>query len=183
VVWTGLTWLRIGTSGGLLWTRYWTFWFHKMLGSSWVAAQLAASQEELSSMSERAIKQRMRRSHVAGNWARKKVYKILIGKSEGTRHLGHKSREMWNTRGVRLDSTALRIGSCRWPLWTFGFDGRRMHLRNSLSKRAPVQLSEFRSKGKLVWHVPIFSFAYFCAEVRNGHTQLRVEMAARRPNK
>jgi hypothetical protein len=28
--------------------------FHKMLGSSWVAAQLAASEEGLSSMSERA---------------------------------------------------------------------------------------------------------------------------------
>jgi hypothetical protein len=29
---------------GLLWTRQWTFGFRKMLGSSWVAAQLAASQ-------------------------------------------------------------------------------------------------------------------------------------------
>jgi hypothetical protein len=53
MVWIGLIWLRIGTSGGLLWKRWWTFWFHKMLGSSWVAAQLAASQEGLSSMSER----------------------------------------------------------------------------------------------------------------------------------
>jgi hypothetical protein len=32
------------------WTRYWTFGFHKMLGNSSVAAQLAASQEGLSSM-------------------------------------------------------------------------------------------------------------------------------------
>jgi hypothetical protein len=40
-----------GTSGGLLWTRWWTFGFHKMMGSSWVAAQLAASQEGLSSVS------------------------------------------------------------------------------------------------------------------------------------
>jgi hypothetical protein len=44
--------LRIGTSGGLLWIRLWAFGFHKMLGSSWVAAQLAASQEGLSSKSE-----------------------------------------------------------------------------------------------------------------------------------
>jgi hypothetical protein len=51
-VWIGFIWLRIGTSGGLLWTRQWTFGFHKTLGSSWVAAQLAASQEGLSSMSE-----------------------------------------------------------------------------------------------------------------------------------
>jgi hypothetical protein len=50
MVWTGLIWLRIVTSGGLLWTRYWTFGFHKILGSSWVAAQLAASQERLGSM-------------------------------------------------------------------------------------------------------------------------------------
>jgi len=28
-VWTGCFWLRIGTSGGVLWTRYWTFEFHK----------------------------------------------------------------------------------------------------------------------------------------------------------
>jgi hypothetical protein len=32
----GLRWLRIGTSGGLLWTRYWTFGFHKMLGGGGV---------------------------------------------------------------------------------------------------------------------------------------------------
>jgi hypothetical protein len=50
MVWTGSMWLRIGTSGGLLWTWWWTFGFLKMLGSSWVAAQLAASQEGLSSI-------------------------------------------------------------------------------------------------------------------------------------
>jgi hypothetical protein len=43
VIWTGVFWLRIGTSGGVLWARQWTFGFHKMVGSSWVAAQLAAS--------------------------------------------------------------------------------------------------------------------------------------------
>jgi hypothetical protein len=37
-------------SGGLLWTRQWTFGFHKMLENSWVGAQLAASQEGMSSM-------------------------------------------------------------------------------------------------------------------------------------
>jgi hypothetical protein len=50
VVWTGLFWLRRVTSGGLLWTWLWTFGFRKMLGSSWVAPQLVASQEGLSSM-------------------------------------------------------------------------------------------------------------------------------------
>jgi hypothetical protein len=44
--------LRIGTGGGLLWTRWWTSGFHKMLGGSRAAAQLAAPQEGLSSMSE-----------------------------------------------------------------------------------------------------------------------------------
>jgi hypothetical protein len=52
VVWTGLIWLRMGTGGGLMWTWWWTSGFHKMLGSSRAAAQLAASQEGLSSMSE-----------------------------------------------------------------------------------------------------------------------------------
>jgi uncharacterized protein YeeX (DUF496 family) len=48
----GSIWLRIGTGGGLMWKRWWTSGFHKMLGSSRVVAQLAASQEGLSSMSE-----------------------------------------------------------------------------------------------------------------------------------
>jgi hypothetical protein len=33
-VWTGLIWLRIVISGGLLWTWYCTFRFHKMWESS-----------------------------------------------------------------------------------------------------------------------------------------------------
>jgi hypothetical protein len=52
MVWIGSIWLRIGTGGGLMWTRWWTSGLHKMLGSSRVAAQLAASREGLSSMSE-----------------------------------------------------------------------------------------------------------------------------------
>jgi hypothetical protein len=52
MVWIGFIWFRIGTSGGLLWTRYWTFGFHEMLGSSWVAAQLVALQEGFSSLSK-----------------------------------------------------------------------------------------------------------------------------------
>jgi hypothetical protein len=31
MVWIVLIWFRIGISWGLLWTRYWTFGFHKML--------------------------------------------------------------------------------------------------------------------------------------------------------
>jgi hypothetical protein len=34
--WTGL-WLRIGTGGGHVWMRWWTFEFHKMWGISWLA--------------------------------------------------------------------------------------------------------------------------------------------------
>jgi hypothetical protein len=52
MVWIGLIWLTIGTSGELLWRRKWTFGFHKMLGTSWVGALLTASQEGLSSISE-----------------------------------------------------------------------------------------------------------------------------------
>jgi hypothetical protein len=50
MVWTGLIWLRIGTFGRLLWTWKWTFEFHIILGNSWVAAWLAASQEGLRSV-------------------------------------------------------------------------------------------------------------------------------------
>jgi hypothetical protein len=39
-VWTGFIWLRIWTSGELLWTRQWTFGFHKLLETSWQAKQL-----------------------------------------------------------------------------------------------------------------------------------------------
>jgi hypothetical protein len=50
VVCTGFIWLRTATNGGLLRIRKWIFWFHKMLQHSWVARQLAASQEGLISM-------------------------------------------------------------------------------------------------------------------------------------
>jgi hypothetical protein len=32
-VWSGFTWLRIGTDGGLLWMRWWTFgvWRHGVI--------------------------------------------------------------------------------------------------------------------------------------------------------
>jgi hypothetical protein len=33
MVWTGSNWLRIGTSGGLLWTRWWNFGFLKITGN------------------------------------------------------------------------------------------------------------------------------------------------------
>ena len=36
---TGWSWLRIGTGGGRLWVRWWTFGFHKMRGISWLAAK------------------------------------------------------------------------------------------------------------------------------------------------
>jgi hypothetical protein len=37
VMWTGLVWLRIWTSGELLRIRYWSFEFHEMLGNYRVA--------------------------------------------------------------------------------------------------------------------------------------------------
>jgi len=49
-VWTGLMWLRIGTGGGHLWVRWWTFGSRKMPGISWLAANRLASQEGLWSM-------------------------------------------------------------------------------------------------------------------------------------
>ena len=39
VVGTGWGWLRIGTGGGRLWGRWWTFGFRKMRGISWLAAK------------------------------------------------------------------------------------------------------------------------------------------------
>jgi hypothetical protein len=50
MVWIKSIWLGIGTSGGLLWTRQWTFGFHKILGSAWVPTRLETSQEGLSSI-------------------------------------------------------------------------------------------------------------------------------------
>jgi hypothetical protein len=49
-MWTGLVWLRIGTGGELLWIRYWTFGFHKMLGNYRASWQLRASPAVLSSI-------------------------------------------------------------------------------------------------------------------------------------
>ena len=48
-VWTGSIWLRIGTGGGHLGLRQYTFGFHKMRGISWLAENLLASQEGLCS--------------------------------------------------------------------------------------------------------------------------------------
>jgi hypothetical protein len=45
-----LMWLRITTALWSLWTRRWTFAFHKMLVYSWVTERLVASQEGLSSL-------------------------------------------------------------------------------------------------------------------------------------
>jgi len=43
-------WLRIGTGGGLLWMRLWSFGFHKMRGISWLDEELLASQEGFCSL-------------------------------------------------------------------------------------------------------------------------------------
>jgi hypothetical protein len=55
IVWTGLIWLRIGTSEGLFWTRKWTFGFHKTLLSSWVAAQEEFSSVKLDNPAEQGL--------------------------------------------------------------------------------------------------------------------------------
>jgi hypothetical protein len=49
-VWTGLSWLRIGTDGGHSWMCWWTLGFHKMRGISWLAENRLASQEGLCCM-------------------------------------------------------------------------------------------------------------------------------------
>ena len=46
-VWAGSNWLKIGTGGGHLWVRWWTFGFHKMRGIYWLAENRLASQEGL----------------------------------------------------------------------------------------------------------------------------------------
>jgi hypothetical protein len=42
-----MSWLRIGTSGGNLWTRWWTFWFCKRQDISWLSKRLSTSEEWL----------------------------------------------------------------------------------------------------------------------------------------
>ena len=43
-VWTGSIWLWIGTGGGHLLMRQWTFGFHKMRGISWLGENRLVSQ-------------------------------------------------------------------------------------------------------------------------------------------
>jgi hypothetical protein len=52
-VWTGLVWLRIGTRGELLWIRWRTFGFHKMVRNCRVPSQLMTI-ELVSSLVSRA---------------------------------------------------------------------------------------------------------------------------------
>jgi hypothetical protein len=66
----GLIWLRMGTSGGFLWTLELAFRFHKT-ENSWVAEWLVASQEVLSSM-ELVVIHRTLHKH---NWAMNTLYK------------------------------------------------------------------------------------------------------------
>jgi hypothetical protein len=42
-VWSGSSWLMIGAGGGLLWTRWWTFWFWRR-GVSWLVSQFCRRQ-------------------------------------------------------------------------------------------------------------------------------------------
>jgi len=48
--WTGLSWLRTGMGGRLLWMLWWTFGFHKMWRIYRLAEDLLASHEQLCSM-------------------------------------------------------------------------------------------------------------------------------------
>jgi hypothetical protein len=51
-VWTGSVWLRTGTSGGFLWTRWWTFDFLKNAGNIPSGCTLGSFLEGLSSVSK-----------------------------------------------------------------------------------------------------------------------------------
>jgi len=42
-VWTEFNWFKTGTSGRLLWTRQWTFRFHKRRENSWLFVFMAGS--------------------------------------------------------------------------------------------------------------------------------------------
>jgi hypothetical protein len=49
--WTRFMWLMICPRGDLLWTRGWTFGFYRVLGISWLAEELSASQKDSASSS------------------------------------------------------------------------------------------------------------------------------------
>jgi hypothetical protein len=49
-MWTGFLWLWIGPSGGLLWTKQWTFVLHKRWEICRIAERLLAPQEGICSM-------------------------------------------------------------------------------------------------------------------------------------
>jgi hypothetical protein len=50
LVWKVLIWLRVGSSGGLLWKHNWIFRSYKRLGISWLADRLLTSEEGPCSM-------------------------------------------------------------------------------------------------------------------------------------
>jgi hypothetical protein len=102
--WTGLIWLRIGTSGGFLWIRYWTFGFHEILGSSWGAAQLAAPQEGLSSVSKQVRLERGLLSLVSI------IEELLEWKSSGS----ESGKPRWPVVGIRCADHATPTIRKRW---------------------------------------------------------------------
>ena len=55
-VWTGSTWVKVGTGGGHLWRGWWTFGFRKMRGIFWLAENRLAAQEGLCSLKQSTSK-------------------------------------------------------------------------------------------------------------------------------
>jgi hypothetical protein len=112
-VWTWCIWLRIGTSGGLLWTRQWTFGFHRRRGISWLAEWMLASQQGLCSR-ELVIKVFSKSTNANHRQAlqRKQATQII-----GTRTVDIRQCRVYTLRPRVWTEWGLVAGSVIRPTW------------------------------------------------------------------
>jgi hypothetical protein len=70
--------------------------------------------------------------HVAGMGEERKVYKVLVGKSEGKRQLG-RPRNKWED-GIRIDLKEIDWGGCGLDSIRLALDRDRWRVANAVMK-------------------------------------------------
>jgi hypothetical protein len=106
-MWTGFFWLPVGSNGGFLWTRQWTFGFHEVLGIYSPTKRSSGYQEEIW---RTALAARLLRA-----CARCSISTVRIGK-----HV--------LCRQNPLVQGSIDIPYARWGNWNRAKPGRRYNL-------------------------------------------------------
>ena len=115
--WTGLIWLRTEKGGGLLWMRYWTFGFHKMLWISWLAKEILASHTGKWSIELVNLIQEARKTTSFGGGGEFTFWNAKFGAPRGLRKDKHNKGHFEISR-LSWDSKMITSQSC-WDRFYF----------------------------------------------------------------